>query len=161
MHDVVETRHPFLQSSKDKLTAAINRLVTLYAKCVTGDDPNAAIQQLKVHQREHIAWERNTVWRQMLAQERRGTADPSDLMGGGILVREEENGTVGFPTPLGAFRLKRKRIALIVAIIVFIALMNTDIIKDGPEANKCFAILIFSTIMWASEVCARRILYDV
>ena len=45
----------------------------------------------------------------MLAQERRGKADASDLMGGGILVREEENDTVGVPTPLGGFRLKRKR----------------------------------------------------
>ncbi|KAH0833368.1 hypothetical protein J3R83DRAFT_12469 [Lanmaoa asiatica] len=151
MHDVVETRLPFLQSSKDKLTVAINRLVTLYAKCVTGDDPSAALQQLKVHQREHIAWERNTVWRQMLAQERRGAADASDMMGGGILVRQEENGIISIPTPLGGFTFKRKRVPLIVAITVFIALMNTDTIKDGPEASRCFAILIFSTIMWASE----------
>ncbi|KAF8442031.1 SPX domain-containing protein [Boletus edulis BED1] len=151
MHDIVEARLPFLQSSKDKLTAAINRLVTLYAKCVTGDDPNTAVQQLKVHQREHIAWERNTIWRQMLAQERRGASDPSDFVGGGILAREEECGIVDIPTPFGGFRLKRKRVSLIVAIAVFVVLMNTHVIKDGPEANKCFAILIFSTIMWASE----------
>ncbi|KAN0092523.1 SPX domain containing protein [Tylopilus felleus] len=151
MHDVVEACHPFLQSSKDKLTATINRLVILYAKCVTGDDPTAAVQQLKVHQREHIAWERNTVWRQMLVQERRGATDPSDVMGGGILVREEESGILAIPTPCGGFRLKRKRVSLIIAIVVLIALMNTNVIKDGPEANKCFAILIFSTIMWATE----------
>ncbi|KAF8547929.1 Sodium/sulfate symporter [Imleria badia] len=142
MHDI---------SSREKLTAAIDRLVTLYAKCVTGDDPHAALQQLKVHQREHIAWERNTVWRQMLAQERRGAADASDLMGGGILVREEKSSTIGVSTPLGAFRFKRKRISLIIAIAVFIVLVNTNVIKDGSEANKCFAILMFSTIMWASE----------
>lgn len=152
MHDVVEVRLPFLQSSKDKVTTAINRLVTLYAKCVTSDDPSAALQQLKVHQREHIAWERNTVWRQMLAQERRGAGDASDLIGGGILVREEETG-MDIPTPFGGFRLKRKRLSLVVAIAIFIILINTDVVKDGPEANKCFAILIFSTVLWASEVC--------
>lgn len=160
MHDVVEACHPFLQSSKDKLTATINRLVILYAKCVTGDDPTAAVQQLKVHQREHIAWERNTVWRQMLVQERRGATDPSDVMGGGILVREEESGILAIPTPCGGFRLKRKRVSLIIAIVVLIALMNTNVIKDGPEANKCFAILIFSTIMWATEVRVRHLLCD-
>ena len=154
MHDVVEARLPFLQSSKDKLTAAINRLVTLYAKCVTSDDASAALQQLKVHQREHIAWERNTVWRQMLAQERRGSAGATDMMGGGILVREEEPGIVDIPTPLGGFRLNRKKVSLTIAITIFIVFMNTEVVKDGPEANKCFAILIFSTIMWASEVCA-------
>ncbi|KAG9316116.1 putative sodium/sulfate symporter [Chiua virens] len=151
MHDIVETRLPFLQSSKDKVADAINRLVTLYAKCVTGDDPSAAVQQLKVHQREHIAWERNTVWRQMLAQERHGGTDATELRGGAILVRQEEAGTVGIPTPLGSFRFKRKRIPLVLSIVVFIALMNMNVIKDGPEANKCFAILIFSTMMWASE----------
>ena len=155
MHDVVEARLPFLQGSKDNVTTAMNRLVTLYAKCVTGDDPSAALQQLKVHQREHIAWERNTIWRQMLAQERRGTADASD---GGILVRQEETG-MHIPTPLGGFTLKRKRVSLLVAITIFIVLMNTVVVKDGPEANKCFAILIFSTVMWASEVCARRVLH--
>ena len=153
----MEAQQPFLQSSKDKLTGAINRLVTVYAKCVTGDDPSAALQQLKVHQREHIAWERNTVWRQMLAQERRGEAGASDMRGGAILSREEESGVMDIPTPLGGFRLKRKRLSLIVAITVFIILMNSSVVKEGPEANKCFAILIFSSIMWASEVCAIRI----
>ena len=157
MSDVVDARQPFLQSSKDKITGAIDRLVTLYAKCVAGDDNSVALQQLKVHQREHIAWERNTVWRQMLAQERRGDADTPD--GGAILIREEEGGTMDIPTPLGGFKLKRKRVALIVAITAFIILMNRSVVKDGPEANKCFAILIFSTIMWASEVCVRRVLW--
>lgn len=158
---MVEAQLPFVQSSKDKLTAAINRLVTLYAKCVTGDDPSAALQQLKVHQREHIAWERNTVWRQMLAQERRGEISSSDTIGGAILVREEESGLVNIPTPLGALRLKLKTVWLMFAILIFIVLMNTDMIKDGPEAKKCFAILIFSTILWASEVRVWCILYQV
>jgi len=48
--------------------------------------------------------------------------------------------------------LKHKRIPLIIAIAVPLALMNMQVIKDCPEANKCFAILIFSTILWASEV---------
>ncbi|KAF8416475.1 SPX domain-containing protein [Boletus edulis BED1] len=128
MHDIVEARLPFLQSSKDKVTAA--RLVTLYAKCVTSDDPNTAVQQLK---------------------ERRGASDPSDFVGGGILAREEECGIVVIPTPFGGFKLKRQRVSLVIAIAVFIVLMNMHVIKDGPEASKCFAILIFSTIMWASE----------
>ncbi|KIK96294.1 hypothetical protein PAXRUDRAFT_318928 [Paxillus rubicundulus Ve08.2h10] len=149
MHEIIENAFPFLQSSKDKLNAAISQLVSLYAKCVTGDDPSAALQQLKIHQREYIAWERNTVWRQMLAQERRGAVDSTDT-GGVILMREEENGIVDIPTPLGGFKLTRRKIALIIAVMVLIALMNMQVV-EGTEANKCFAILVFSTIMWASE----------
>ncbi|KAF8835671.1 Sodium/sulfate symporter, partial [Paxillus ammoniavirescens] len=149
MHEIIENALPFLQSSKDNLNAAISQLVSLYAKCVTGDDLSAALQQLKIHQREYIAWERNTVWRQMLAQERRGAVDSTDT-GGVILMREEENGIVDIPTPLGGFKLTRKKIALIIAVMVLLALMNMQVV-EGTEANKCFAILVFSTIMWASE----------
>ncbi|KAF9219427.1 SPX-domain-containing protein [Gyrodon lividus] len=150
MHEIIEDATPFLQSSKDKLGAAISQLVALYAKCVTGDDLSTALQQLKIHQREYIAWERNTVWRQMLAQERRGAMDGADMSGGVIIMRDEETGIVDIPTPLGGFRLKRKKMALIIAITVLIALVNTKVV-EGTEANKCLAILVFSTIMWASE----------
>lgn len=46
-------------------------------------------------------------------------------------------------------------------IVILILLMNTDVIKDGPEANKCFAILIFSMMLWASEVSRRHVSHDV
>ena len=108
MHDDVVAWLPFLQSCKDKLITRIDRLVTLYTKCVTSDDPSVAVQQLKIYRREHIAWECNTVLRQMLAQERRGVEDPSDLMSGGTLIREEEAGIVDILTLLSTFALKWK-----------------------------------------------------
>lgn len=91
----MESRHPFLQSSNSKFTAEINCLVTIYAKCVTGDDPSAALQKLKV-QREHIAFESDT---KMLAQEHCGAADASARAGAGIFVREEETGNHQHPNP--------------------------------------------------------------
>ena len=136
MHDVVKVRQLFVQSSKNKLTGAINCFVTLYAKCVTGNDPSAALQQLKVHQREHIAWERNTVWRQMLGQERHGAVGASDMMGGAILIREEESGIVNIPTPFGGFKLTRKNVFLVVAVTVFIVLMNRTSSKMDPKQTS-------------------------
>ncbi|KIJ62970.1 hypothetical protein HYDPIDRAFT_182597 [Hydnomerulius pinastri MD-312] len=150
MHQLVESAVPFTQSSKDKLNASINQLVSLYAKCVTGDDTSVALQQLKFHQRENIAWERNTVWRQMIGQERRGAVDGPEAIIGATLVHGEENGIANIPTPLGRFKLTRKKISLLIAIFVFLVLLNVQVV-EGAEANKCFAILIFSTIMWASE----------
>ena len=57
-----------------------------------------------------MAWEHNTVWRQVLVQEDHGVADPSDLMGRGIPIHEEEAGIVNILTPLGTFALKCKRV---------------------------------------------------
>ena len=150
MHNVVEASYPFQQTTKDHLNDAIDRLVLLYAKCVTRDDATLAKRQLRVHQREHIAWERDTVWRQMISQERHGFSDGQAKSLGGH-VQSEENALVAISTPIGRFTITKKKISLTVAIIVFITLLNVQVVHGVP-ANNCLAILVFSTIMWATEV---------
>jgi phosphate transporter len=157
LHDVVETSIPFNQSSKTKLNDCINRLVELYARCVTHNEKSAAKQQLRLHQRENIAWERDTVWRQMIGRERRGEGDPVDLAGG-TLVKEPVEPLVDIPTPVGRFKITGKLIWLLIALVVLVVLLNVRVIKDGVEANSCFAILVFCTILWASEVSSLRVL---
>lgn len=151
MHDVIEEAYPFRQETKDRLSAAISRLVALYAKCILRDDVSAAVRQLKVHQREHIAWERDTVWRLMISQERRGDSD-GRLRALGGHVEEEESPAVAIATPIGRFRVTAKKVFLLVAVANFLILIN---IRTFPteEASKAFAILVFSTILWATEVC--------
>ncbi|KAI5990255.1 SPX domain-containing protein [Pisolithus albus] len=150
MHDVVEDAVPFTRNSKDKLNGAINQLIGLYAKCVTKGDSSAALQQLKLHLRENIAWERNTVWRQMIGQERRGALGTDATIAGAMVVDYEEKGLVKIRMPLGYIKVTTKQFFLILAVAVFVTLLNIKII-DNTEANKCFAILVFSTVLWASE----------
>lgn len=150
MHEVVETSAPFTEESKARISDAISRLTELYTKCVTNGDKSTAQQQLKLHQREHIAWERNTVWRQMIGQQRHGTMNGLGALMGATLVQQEESSLINVPTPLGTLKLTKKRVSLTVALVVFIALLKMDIVA-GEEANKCFAILAFSTILWATE----------
>lgn len=150
MHDVVEDAVPFTRNSKDKLNGAINQLIGLYAKCVTSGDSSAALQELKLHLRENIAWERNTVWRQMIGQERRGALGTDATIAGAMVVDYEEKGLVKIRMPLGYIKLTTKQFCLILAVAVFVTLLNIKIV-DNAEANKCFAILVFSTVLWASE----------
>lgn len=138
-------------SAKDRLNHATDKLIGLYAMCVTRGDYNSARRQLKMNQREHIAWERDTVWRQMIGQARRGEGEPGTVRPlGGTLVLEPEKGLLDVETPAGRFRLTVKQLCLIVSIIVFIVLLNVDTI-DGVAANRCFAVLIFATLLWATE----------
>ncbi|KAI6035716.1 SPX domain-containing protein [Pisolithus marmoratus] len=148
MHDVVENAVPFTRTSKDKLSGAINQLIGLYAKCVTSGDSSTALQQLKLHLRENIAWERNTVWRQMIGQERRGALGTDAAIAGA--TGHEEKGLVNIRMPLGNIKLTTKRLYLLLAIAIFVILLNVKVVND-TEANKCFAILVFSTVLWASE----------
>lgn len=151
LHDVVEHSPPFTQASKDKIAATLHKLLHLYAHCVTKEDVSAAQRQLKLHQREHIAWERDTVWRQMIGRERRGEADGHLETVGGTLEVQQEAEAVQIPTPLGRLKLKRRHIWQAIAVAVFLTLLNVQSV-DGDEANRCFAILIFATILWATEV---------
>ncbi|KAF8799051.1 SPX-domain-containing protein [Phlegmacium glaucopus] len=149
LHNVVEVSPPFTQAAKDRLNDNINRLLELYATCVTREDKTAARQQLRLHQRENIAWERDTVWRQMIGRQRRGEDDTQNILGA-TLVQGPEPTVVDIPTPVGRFKITKRNIFKVVALAIFIFLLNVQVVKGG-EANRCFAILIFCTILWATE----------
>ncbi|KAF9456448.1 SPX domain-containing protein [Collybia nuda] len=149
LHKEVEKAYPFTQASKDRLNDGTFRLLELYSRCVTRGDVVLAKQQLKLHQRENIAWERDTVWRQMIAQERRGEneGEPTAIAS---LLKKPGPGLFFIPTPLGTIRVTKKMLYKITAGIIFVTLLNTSVV-DGIEANRCFAILMFCTFLWATE----------
>ncbi|KAF9262496.1 Sodium/sulfate symporter [Marasmius fiardii PR-910] len=149
LHEVVEQALPFTQPAKDRLNVAVNRLVDLYTKCVTRGNTNTAREQLKLHQREHIAWERDTVWRQMIGRERRGEGEVAQPLGA-TLVKEEKPGLFDIPTPAGKLKITRRKLYFLISIAIFAVLLNMPIVP-GEEANRCFSILIFCTILWATE----------
>jgi len=149
MHTVVEVSPPFTQAAKDRNNDSLNRLVELYTKCVARGDKATALQQLRLNQRENIAWERDTVWRQMIGRERRGEGDMDDTAGA-TLIQEPEPIIVDISTPIGMFTITRRRICKVVAVAIFILLLNIQVVP-GQEANRCFAILSFCTILWATE----------
>ncbi|KAJ7680049.1 SPX domain-containing protein [Mycena rosella] len=154
LHTSVEPSAPFTAASKATITALTARLVDLYAKCVTRGDRSLAKQQLRLHQRENIAWERDTVWRQMIGRERRGDGDTPGALGGASLLKEEEeeDSKPGVLLRWGPLRLRvtKKKVAMLGAVAVLVALLNTSTVED-QEANRCLAVLMFCTVLWATE----------
>lgn len=150
LHDAVEVAAPFTQAEKDALNDAVNRLVEIYTKCISHGDKAMARQQLRLHQRESIAWERDTVWRQMIGRERRGEGAAHDLTGA-TLVHGSESALADIPTPVGRFRITKRRIAMLSAVAVLVLLLNVPILKEQAP-NRCLAILSFCTVLWATEV---------
>ncbi|RXW22189.1 hypothetical protein EST38_g3659 [Candolleomyces aberdarensis] len=147
LYEVVERALPFTQPSKDKVNHGINALVDLYSKCVTRGDRSLAKEQLRLHQRENIAWERDTVWRQMIGQERRGEGVITE---GATLVKPEEPPVISFETPAGQFKITKRKMRFLFSIIAFFIMVNLKMV-EGKEANSCIAILTFCTILWATE----------
>lgn len=87
----------------------------------------------------------------MIGRERRGEGEGGAPAAGGTLVTDDASNLLQVPTPVGAFKLTTKKICLVISVAVLVTLLNVTILPT-VEANRCFAILVFSTLMWATEV---------
>ena len=70
----VKPAQPFQQSTQDRLSERLDRVERAYADIVTKGDVDTARRELRLHLREHVVWERNTVWREMIGIERKAQA---------------------------------------------------------------------------------------
>lgn len=159
MKTVVDTHYAFESSTQAHLTEEIGSLIPTYAKIVTQGDEKTALIQLQAHLREHVVWERNTVWREMIGLERRGWGTGAGgKMTGQVPMIEGQKGEImkrEVNTLVGRFFLPSWLTSQIIAgtfgIIVFVALLNVHWL-DRIEERNCLALLAFVTIFWALEV---------
>lgn len=140
----VARAYPFKSETKQRLNERIQQTERAYAILATGNNLDLAIEELKTHLREHIVWERNTVWRDLIGQERRTqTVGLSDVKPSSVY------------TPFGTVRITRDQVMnylfLVACIVVFVVLMKAELF-DTIEQNRCLAILVFASMLWAGEV---------
>ena len=163
----VEKEYPFLVSTREALNEKISNMEEMYARVCTDGDVVEAQKELKLHLREHVVWERNTVWRDMIGIERKAQAAAlgirAPLYGGKKTpheVSDEETKQIEFPTPMGRIKLPRwcpswlfsaNMLTLMIAIAVFFVLIFTPTFRAIEQSN-CLALLIFVSILWATEV---------
>ncbi|GAA5863231.1 hypothetical protein JCM8547_002871 [Rhodosporidiobolus lusitaniae] len=165
MTTIVDRTFPFEPTTQSRLQAGIASLIPLYADLATGGDPELALKQLKAHLREHVVWERNTVWREMIGLERRGwsgrrggtTGTGTDLPlvqpaspPSGTERKENE-----LHTPVGNVRVPRwvnsQTVTGAVAVALFLGILSQQWF-DRVEEQNCLALLVFVTIFWALEI---------
>jgi phosphate transporter len=167
MEKVVNVAYPFRETTMAHIDSNIHRIENIYADVVTKGDIDMARRELRLHLREHVVWERNTVWREMIGIERKAQAanfgirqtllghahDPSKSR----LQGDEENlSTKEVSTPLGRYRCPKwlfssTFVALIVILAIFFTLLFVPIMKK-PEQQNCLAMLVLVSLMWATEV---------
>ncbi|KAI8339045.1 SPX domain-containing protein [Chlamydoabsidia padenii] len=140
---MVTTSDPFLPEQNIELERAIVLVRDMYAAVFTKGDQHAATGELKLHMRDHIQFERTTVWKDLVSKERL-TFDAHAAE-----VKE------GYRLPVfGLFLTKsaiRRFCFLVIAVIPFAVFMSIDVFNDVP-ATKCLGLLLFAAIMWALEV---------
>ena len=168
MEKTMKTAYPFQQSTMTHLDANIARIEKAYAEVVTKGDTTLARRELRLHLREHVVWDRNTVWRDMIGVERKAQAAnfgvKRTLLGGDhggsdrmrLQGDDQEAETKELVTPLGRYRCPKwlfssTFLALIAIVAIFVVLLTVPIMKK-PEQQNCLAMLVFVSLLWATEV---------
>lgn len=156
---IVEASPPFLPQDKLRLQLQIERLTSLYARVVTGGDLEEAARQLEGHLREYVVWERNSIWREAVAMEKRGGRREA----GGTHTHTNSEHDVASQSdvkrPSRRFGLpqwiNRSCVFGIVAVAFFVGLLNAPWF-GRPEERNFLALVVFVIIMWAAEVSYRE-----
>ncbi|GKZ34084.1 low-affinity phosphate transporter [Aspergillus brasiliensis] len=167
VNSVVSLAYPFKDSTMEKVDDNIRKVEEVYANVVTTGNIPLAKRELRLHLREHVVWERNTVWREMIGIERKAQAANvgirRTLLGGDESPSrarrqgdEQEVVPKMLRTPFGVIRIPQwlcslSLVTLVLILLVFGILLSVPIMEK-PEQQNCLAMLVFVSLLWATEV---------
>ena len=168
LQDRVAPAYPFRQTTMAQIDERIQNIERAYADVITKGDLSMARRELRLHLREHVVWERNTVWREMIGIERKAQAANMGirrtLLGGEhdpVKARlqgddPDETSSKELVTLVGKYRCPRWLFSstfffLVVILAIFGILLIVPIMKMREQQN-CLAMLVFVSLLWATEV---------
>lgn len=165
---VIEPCYCFRKATSTELDKAIAKIEEIYANLITKGDINDAKKELRLHLREHVVWERNTVWRDMIGIERKAQAanmglrrtllgDNADPAKARLTGDEPEISTTKeLATPVGRIKyptwLFSSGFFTLCGILAIFTILLIVPISKSPEQQNCFAMLVFVSLLWATEV---------
>lgn len=138
--------YTFKESTISTVNEKIDSLIKLYALICNQEDLNAAKTELSIHLRDHVVWERNTVWRDMIGLERKSQA--ANFKGAKV-SNSDEKASSGIASFNISFR-NPTIIKLAIIIGITVLLLNFSPFEDIPQKN-CFALLVCASLLWATE----------
>lgn len=167
INEKVKPAYPFLSTTLDNLSDHLTRVEQAYADVVTKGDVETARRELRLHLREHVVWERNTVWREMIGIERKAQAanlgirntmlgQDTDPKKARLQGDAEDKATTVVETPVGRYSCPKFLLSgtfwvLVGCIAVFAVLLGAPIMESEVEQN-CLALVVFVSLLWATEV---------
>jgi phosphate transporter len=166
IQDQVEPAYTFLKSTMQTLGTHIEKIEEVYATLVTQGKVDEAKRELRLHLREHVVWERNTVWREMIGIERKTQAanfgirqtmlgQDTDPAKGRLVGDDADLAMKEITTPVGKYYCPQWLFAptlytLVAILAVFFVLIFVPIMEQ-PEQQNCLAMIVFVSLLWATE----------
>jgi phosphate transporter len=127
--NTVLNAYPFRSSTRQHLEDIIQQVELMYN---TTKEEGEKRVSLDVLFRERIHCDRDIVWRERIGQERKNT---------NLHTKEIADKAKQLKTPL----------ILALSITLFVYLLNCSLFEQ-VEQRRCFAVLVFSSVLWATEV---------
>lgn len=139
---IVSSSDAFTPENFQRIDTALDQVLSMYAAIFTMGKKHNAEVELKMHMRDHIQFERTTVWKDLVGKERQQLDAHASQTQKGITI-PKINVFVSRKTMFNMF-------GFMVSIIIYIVLMCVDTMGQY-EASKCLALLVFAALMWAFE----------
>lgn len=165
----------FFPQTTEKLEYSIVHIVSIYAFLsgrphATTVELDSIRDELRSYLRDHIVWERNTVWKDLLSLEKRNY----NLHLDDVAVRSSKMGEEAhansliqllmktIPLPFGmvvfgrdyfklpSFLFTWQILKLSIIIVIFVVLLCVKTMNDKQEA-RCLAVLATCALLWATE----------
>lgn len=136
--------YSFATTTTDELVNRIETVIKIFALICGHSDVETARNDLSVHLRDHVVWERNTVWRDLIGMERRVQAANSKV---------ESKTNRSKDTKVSSLNVSIKNPTIIRIVSIFVVTMTLLIVspfEDVPQKN-CFALLVCASLLWATE----------
>ena len=155
LENTLSKAYVFSKETEILLDQKVDEAIELYSKIATENNIELAKTELRLHLREHIVWERNTVWRDMIGMERKAHAAAVGASSGAVKLQGESS-TVEpeFVTILGvsvpAFLVSSAAIKITAITVIFVVLLCLPIL-ESVEQNRCLAVVIAASMLWATE----------
>lgn len=164
----VETAYPFQKTTMATLNSHIDKLEQTYASLATKGKLDEAKRELRLHLREHVVWERNTVWREMIGIERKTQAANMGIRQLTMLGQDNDPSKARklgdeaalemqtIDTPVGKYScpswlFSSTLYTIITLITIFLVLLFLPLMAQ-PEQQNCLAMIVFVSLLWATEV---------
>ncbi|AAS52209.2 ADR289Cp [Eremothecium gossypii ATCC 10895] len=170
MQSLPKKTHMFSQGRIEYISTCIQETIMMYASLIHGvnhdsigpEELQEAEGELSLYLREHVVWERNTVWKDMMNIERKAQNVKSQKTYGRQATSAIEPGeSKPFPEASNVFQLTAAELWGLLwdspqllkffgITVVFAALLVIAPLADPLQSN-CLAILVYASLLWATE----------
>ncbi|CCH42708.1 putative membrane protein [Wickerhamomyces ciferrii] len=140
----LENTYIFKPNTSEVLKSNIDNLVQIYSNLATNGSIENAKSELRLHLREHVVWERNTVWKDMIGLERKA-------QNATVAKTPSSKEALNDDTPISTRKLFNPTVWKLSLITIITLLLLKFSPFEQVEQKNCFALLVCSSFLWATE----------